>query len=179
MACFSLFKALHTHWNDSTRLPSFPLSSSACLENKEMIHGGRRRGSSGVQREGRGSGMGDLWTTADKLTNNKREEGSRCRFLHWISLNAESNWIQTGSSTPNSHHWLCSYLPTGSSGAAIGGLSPWERGQGQGRDDRLTRSGVMSWGRTSWKGTEKWCLQKNILPLLEKQSLPQNRLWLN
>ncbi len=66
MAWFSLFKALHTHRNDSTPLPSFPLSSSACLENKEMIHGGRRRGSSGVQREGRGSGMGDLWTTADK-----------------------------------------------------------------------------------------------------------------
>lgn len=30
--------------------------------------------------------MGDLWTTADKLTNNKREEGSRCQFLHWIGL---------------------------------------------------------------------------------------------
>ncbi len=65
MAWFSLFKALHTHRNDSTPLPSFPLSSSACLENKEMIHG-RRRGSSGVQREGRGSGMGDLCRTADK-----------------------------------------------------------------------------------------------------------------
>jgi len=40
MACFSLFKALHTHRNDSTPLPSFPLSSSDWLENKEMIHGG-------------------------------------------------------------------------------------------------------------------------------------------
>lgn len=93
-----------------------------------MIHGGRGRASSGVQREGRGSGMGDLWTTADKLTNNKREEGSRCQFLHWISLFAHFicraliPWIQTGSST--SHRWLWAYLPTGSSGAAIGGLIP-------------------------------------------------------
>jgi len=67
-------------------------------------------GSSGVQREGRGSGMGDLWTTADKLTNNKREKGSRCQFLHWISLFAHFisraliPWIQTGSSTSHQTH---------------------------------------------------------------------------
>lgn len=185
MACFSLFKALYTHRNDSTPLPSFLSAPQPAWRTTTWFMGDK--GGSGVERKG--DGMGDLQTTADKqqggggkqtlvpslvlLWKRVCQPRSVCMAQHWFSAFTLYRYnllhfIQK-CSDKSGVFWCESYLPTGPSRTTIGGLSPWESGQGQRRDNRLTRGGEMSRGRTSCKGKKKMIQNKHPATFTENR----------
>lgn len=188
MACFSLFKALHTHRNDST-----PLLSPPFLSAPQTAWRTRRWfmvGEGGQALVCNGKGGVQEWViygqqlTSWQTTRGRREaDANSCTgsvYLH--ILYAEHRFLGFKQVVPPHTKLtpLVVLLPA----------DGFQWGCDRGSDSLRKRTGPRE-GRQADEGwsnelrknflerDRKMMFTKNILSLLEKQSLPENRLWLN